>query len=72
MRSNDDGSDGNHDVLEKDAPNIGILVVVNVVKTVGEGDWSLFLVNFGCELVGTDEAKNLFVKALRFVFVFLG
>lgn len=72
MRCNDNGSDRNDDVLEQHTPDIGILVVVDVVETVGKGNRRFFLVNFGCELVRTDEAKNLLVEALRFVFSFLG
>lgn len=49
LDGHDNGTDADEDVLEEDTANVGVLVIVDIVKRVGEGRRGFILVYFCLE-----------------------
>ena len=71
MCSNDDCANCNYDILEEDTPDVSVLVIINIVKTVRKSNRGLGLVDLSCELIWTDVAHQLLVQTLGFWLLFL-
>ena len=59
LHRDDNGADGDNDVLPEDTVDVCVLIVVDIVKGVGEYSWCLIFVNLCCEHDRLGDSKAI-------------